>query len=167
MQVAARHSPAVICFDDAHLMFPANARDDNHRHPATQSIRTELLVQCDQLALQATADQEGPGSKHVQGSTQPSARRPQWGKGGTTAQTPSTQQAQPKEQIRPSQQHKGIVVVATTSNPATLDAGVLQAMSMRLMLGLPDASTREELLLSYMIEQEAALSVADMEQLVR
>lgn len=103
LQVARRASPAVVCFDDAHLSFPADARLSKAGH-CSHKMLVELKVQLQQLA-----DMQQQLQQHVnklQGSkatalTAPAAtprrQRPAWGAGTKPKQQQEQQQHAPAE----------------------------------------------------------------------
>jgi hypothetical protein len=89
LQVARRASPAVVCFDDAHLSFPADARLSKAGH-CSHKMLVELKVQLQQLAdmqqqlrqhvnkLQAGKATQEPTAPAASAAT-PRRQRPPWG----------------------------------------------------------------------------------------
>jgi hypothetical protein len=60
-----------------------------------------------------------------------------------------------------------VVVVFASRHPEALDPSLLGLLQLRLLLDLPAAESREELLLAWLMEREAAVGVNDVEQLAR
>lgn len=60
-----------------------------------------------------------------------------------------------------------VVVFVTQQQPEALDSGVLQQLPVQLRLDLPAAEAREELLMSWLMDREAAVNVQDVEWLAR
>jgi hypothetical protein len=60
-----------------------------------------------------------------------------------------------------------VVVVFVSRHPEALDPSLLGLLQLRLLLDLPAAESREELLLTWLMEREAAVGVNDVEQLAR
>jgi hypothetical protein len=109
-------------------------------------------------------------------STPAASARPKWGFFGGKAKAQQTQGAEANSEQGPREQQQqpacarlpGPVVVAfVTSRPDALDAGVLAHLPARLLLELPSAEGREELLMGWLMEREAAVGVNDVERLAR
>jgi hypothetical protein len=60
-----------------------------------------------------------------------------------------------------------VVVVFASRHPEALEPSLLGLLQLRLLLDLPAAESREELLLAWLMEREAAVGVNDVEQLAR
>ncbi|WIA15883.1 hypothetical protein OEZ85_012632 [Tetradesmus obliquus] len=178
MRVARRVSPCVVCFDDAHRSFPAGSRS-----PSQQRMLVELTVQLQQLAdmqqqLQERQQQRGSGggsAADAPGLISPASKgpRPAWGavQGGKQQQKPEeqVQRQNSAKQQQPSYASLGgpVVVVFASRHPEALDPSLLGLLQLRLLLDLPAGESREELLLSWLMEKEAAVGVNDVEQLAR
>ncbi len=174
--VAARQAPAVVVFDDAHLVFPkqglagaanvtgGRAADAHAAMHAMQQMRTELMVQCEQLAqgTGSTASTSGSTDAGAAATAAPGSSTP-WGcGGGNNRQQQGGQGAQGSAKPQ-----APVVVVLATHSPELLDEGVRRCMGLRVQLGLPGPDEREAVIFAAMVEADAALGVADVEQLVR
>lgn len=60
-----------------------------------------------------------------------------------------------------------VVVVFVTQAPEALDGAVLQQLGVQLALEQPTAEAREDLLMGWLMERDAALNVQDLEWLAR
>jgi hypothetical protein len=60
-----------------------------------------------------------------------------------------------------------VVVIFASRHPEALEPSLLGLLQLRLLLDLPAAESREELLLSWLMAREAAVGVNDVEQLAR
>lgn len=60
-----------------------------------------------------------------------------------------------------------IVVVFASRHPEALEPSLVQLLHWRLLLDLPSIDTREDMLLGWLMEKEAALGVQDVEKLAR
>jgi len=60
-----------------------------------------------------------------------------------------------------------VVVVFVAQNPEDLDPGLREQLSVKLLLDLPTSDAREDLLMGWLMEREAAVNVDDVEQLAR
>ena len=110
-----------------------------------------------------------------------SALRPVWGFFGCKSKTKKQQDAadssdaasRAAEQL--AQQHAAayskmggpIVVVFVTPKPQSLDEALLQQLPVQLLLDLPASDAREDLLMGWLMEREAAVNVQDVEWLAR
>ncbi|WIA36054.1 hypothetical protein OEZ86_007412 [Tetradesmus obliquus] len=178
MRVARRVSPCVVCFDDAHRSFPAGSRS-----PSQQRMLVELTVQLQQLAdmqqqLQERQQQRcsgGGSAADAPGLMSPASKgpRPAWGavQGGKQQQKPEeqVQRQHSAKQQQPGYASLGgpVVVVFASRHPEALDPSLLGLLQLRLLLDVPAGESREELLLSWLMEKEAAVGVNDVEQLAR
>jgi hypothetical protein len=79
------------------------------------------------------------------------------------------QQQQQQQQQQPAYTRMAgpVVVVFETAAPEALDPALLALLPARLLLELPSAEGREELLLARLMEGDAAVGVSDLERLVR
>lgn len=60
-----------------------------------------------------------------------------------------------------------VVVVFVAQNPEDLDPGLRDQLPVKLLLDLPASDAREDLLMGWLMEREAAVNVEDVEQLAR
>ncbi|KAF8059388.1 hypothetical protein HT031_005193 [Scenedesmus sp. PABB004] len=178
-KVARRAAPCVVAFDDAHRSFPAEPRPGSEAGgggaAARQRLVVELAVQLQALAdAQAQLEQrpvggrQGAGAGSGMASPAPAAaKRPPWGLvGGGGEATPQPRaQAQPRHP--PACAHAPVVVVLATRHPEALDPALLAHLPHRLLLDLPAAESREELLSGWLMSRDAALGVPDVERLAR
>jgi hypothetical protein len=81
--------------------------------------------------------------------------------GGVDARQAQQQQLSYKKMGGP------VVVVFVTQAPEALDRAVLAQLPVQLQLEQPAAEAREELLMGWLMEREAALNVQDLEWLAR
>jgi hypothetical protein len=106
--------------------------------------------------------------------------RPMWGFFGCKSKSkkqmdlspdsPEQQQQQQQQGSGPHQFAKmggPVVVVFVSEEPQLLDGGLLGQLPVSMGLGLPGLEGREELLMGWLMEREAAVNVNDVEALAR
>lgn len=101
-------------------------------------------------------------------------KKPVWGFFGCKAKSKSKEQS-PEEGAQQQQQLAGgyarmagpVVVMFVTQRPDALDGALLQQLPVQLGLDLPCAEAREDLLMGWLMEREAAVNVQDVELLAR
>jgi hypothetical protein len=107
-----------------------------------------------------------------------SGLRPMWGFFGCKSKSKkqmdlspdSPEQQQQQQGVGPHQFAKmggPVVVVFVSEAPELLDGGLLGQLPVSMGLGLPGLEGREELLMGWLMEREAAVNVNDVEALAR
>lgn len=106
-----------------------------------------------------------------------SGLRPVWGffssklknKKSTDPSSPEQQQQLYEQQQRGAFSRMGgpVVVVFVAERPQLLDGALLGALPVQLAVELPAAEAREDLLMGWLMEREAAVNVQDVEWLAR
>lgn len=157
---------------------------------AIARMLVELEVQLQRLydmqaALEAAASQPPPSAQQQQANgssgggaagttSEGSVLRPVWGFFGGKSKSKKQQEAgadgfTPLKQQQPSYARLAgpVVVVVVTQRPEALDSALLQQLPVQLKLDLPAAEAREDLLMGWLMDREAAVNVQDVELLAR
>lgn len=158
----------------AHLEAAASAQPHQQQQKSIGSSSSSSAAAATSRSSQKGSSSGGGGGSGTEGS----ALRPVWGFFGCKSKSKKQQEAaaaaskslehqQQQQQSAYTKMGGPVVVVFVTQRPGDLDQTLLQQLPVQLLLGLPASDAREDLLMGWLMEREAAVNVQDVEWLAR